>query len=108
MDITDRQACADLIQTWGLCRDQGLWKELLETFHPDGVIAVSWFRGKFSDFVEQCRKNSGGGTRAKHLHWPASVRGKGTRAISETSVTILVRQQIEGVWIDLTSRARFL
>ena len=108
MDIADRQACADLVQTWGLCRDQGQWKELSETFHPDGVIAVSWFRGKFPDFVERCRQSFGKGSRAKHQLWPASVRGKAARALAETNVTILVRQQIEGVWVDLTSRARFL
>jgi len=108
MDIADRQACADLIQTWGFCRDQGRWADLLATFHPDGVIAVSWFRGSFADFVERCKKNFGTGTRAKHLHWPASVRGVGMRALAETNVTILVRQEIEGVWVDLTSRARFL
>jgi len=108
MDIADRQACADLVQTWGLCRDQGRWAELLETFHADGTIAVSWFKGPYKDFVERCRQNFGKGSFAKHQLWPASVRGKGTRALAETNVTILVRQQIEGVWVDLTSRARFL
>lgn len=108
MDIADKQACADLIQSWGLCRDQGRWPELLATFHPDGEIAVSWFRGPFPDFVEHCRQNSSRGTRSKHLLWPAMVRGKDARALAETNVTILVRQQIDGVWVDLTSRARFL
>jgi hypothetical protein len=108
MEIADKQACADLIQAWGLCRDQGRWAELLETFHPDGQIAISWFRGAFREFVERCRKNFGTGTRAKHQIWPASVRGSGDRALAEANVTILVRQQIEGVWVDLTSRARFL
>ena len=105
MDIADRQACADLIQSWGLCRDQGRWPELLATFHPDGQIAVSWFKGAFPDFVERCRQNSSSSTRAKHLLWPALVRGAGPRALAETNVTILVRQQIDGVWVDLTSRA---
>jgi hypothetical protein len=108
VDLADKQACADLIQSWGLCRDQGRWQDLLATFHPDGQIAVSWFRGSFPDFVERCRQNSGRGTRAKHLLWPAVVRGKDSRALAETNVTILVRQQIDGVWVDLTSRARFL
>lgn len=108
MDAADRQACADLVQTWGLCRDQGRWTDLLDTFHADGVIAVSWFRGPFPEFVERCKKSFGGGTRSKHQCWPASVRGIGTRALAETNVSILVRQQIEGVWVDLTSRSRFL
>jgi len=108
MDIADRQACTDLVQSWGLARDQGRWKDLLATFPPDGVIAVSWFRGPFADFVDRCRQNFGKGSIAKHLCWPASVHGVKSRAVAETNVTILVRQQIEGLWVDLTSRARFL
>jgi hypothetical protein len=110
MDIADKQACAELIQAWGFCRDQNRWPELLDTFHPDGQIAVSWFRGRFPDFVARCRESAGSGTgsRAKHLLWPAAVRVAGARALAETNVTILVRQQIEGIWVDLTSRARFL
>jgi SnoaL-like domain len=108
MDTADRSACADLIQLWGICRDQGRWQDLLATFHPDGQIAVSWFRGLFSDFVERCKANFASGPRAKHLLWPALVQGRGMRAVAETNVTILVRQQIEGVWVDMTSRARFL
>jgi len=108
MDIADKQACADLVQKWGLARDQGRWDELLATFHPDGVIAVSWFRGPFAEFVARCRQNFGKGSIAKHQCWPASVRGVKSRAVAETNVAILVRQQIEGLWVDLTSRARFL
>lgn len=108
MDVADKQACAELIQAWGLYRDQGRWDELISTFHPDGVIAVSWFRGPYGEFVERCRKSFGRGSQSKHLLWPASVRGKGARAVAETNVTILVRQEIEGVLVDLTSRARFL
>lgn len=108
MDTADRLACADVIQNWGLWRDQGRWRELLETFHADGVIAVSWFRGPYADFVDRCRQSFGRGSRAKHQCWPPIVRGSETRAVAETNVAILVRQQIEGVWVDLTSRARFL
>ncbi len=107
MDPADRLACADVIQNWGLWRDQGRWADLLEAFHADGVIAVSWFRGPYPDFVDRCRQSFGRGSRAKHQCWPPVVRGKGPRAVAETNVAILVRQQIEGIWVDLTSRARF-
>ena len=45
MSLEDKHACAELIQAWGLYRDQRRWPELLSTFHPEGEIAVSWFRG---------------------------------------------------------------
>jgi hypothetical protein len=104
MSLEDKFACAELIQSWGLYRDQRRWDELLSTFHPDGEIAVSWFRGPFTDFVEHCRQ----GGPSKHLIFPPLVRVAGDRALAETSIMILVRQVIEGLAVDMTSRARFL
>jgi hypothetical protein len=105
----DKQACAEVIQAWGLYRDQGRWDDLLGTFTPDGEIAVSWFRGRFPDFVERCKQNAAARTsQAKHLLWPSVVHVTGDRAVAETNVAILVRQTIEGVLVDLTSYGRFL
>jgi hypothetical protein len=104
MSIEDKYACAELIQAWGLYRDQRRWPELIDTFHPKGEIAVSWFRGPFRDFVEHCKR----GGPSKHLIMPSVVRVNGERALAETSAVILVRQAIDGVTVDMTSRARFL
>jgi len=109
MDFADKMACAEVIQAWGFARDQGKWPELLATFHPDGEIAVSWFKGPFPEFVERCKRNmQSGGGRSKHLLWPSSVRVSGDRALAETNVAIMVRQTIDGVPVDMTSLARFL
>ena len=45
MDANGKSACAELIQAWGLYRDQGKWPQLLATFVPEGEIAVSWLVG---------------------------------------------------------------
>src|SRR5215471_3441932 len=108
MTVADQQACAQLIQAWGLARDQGRWGELAATFAPEGTIAISWFCGPFDEFVERCRQSFAAGTRSKHLIWPSRVRVDGARAIAETNIAILVRQAIDGVLVDLTSYARFL
>jgi hypothetical protein len=109
MTHADKQACAEVIQAWGLYRDQGQWADLLSTFTPEGEIAVSWFRGRFPDFVERCKQNAAAKTsQAKHLLWPSLVQVTGDRAVAETNVAILVRQSIGGVLVDLTSYARFL
>lgn len=108
MDVTDKHACAELIQSWGLFRDQGKWPELLQTFSPDGEIAVSWFSGSFREFVERCRRGFEAGQRSKHHIFPSTVHVAGNRAIGETNIVILVRQKIGGVLADLTSYARFL
>jgi hypothetical protein len=107
-DLSDKAACAELIQAWGLYRDQGKWRELLDTFTPDGQIAVSWFTGEFGEFVKQCRQSFEAGQRSKHLIFPSQVRISGDRAVAETSVVILVRQKVGGILIDLTAYARFL
>jgi len=108
MDAADKYACAELIQSWGLYRDQGKWRELAATFTPDGEISVSWFSGPFHDFVEHCRRSFDGGQRSKHQIFPSVVRVGGDRAMAETNVVILVRQQVGGALVDMTSYARFL
>ncbi len=108
MSTDDKYACAEVIQNWGLFRDQGRWAELLDTFAPDGTIAVSWFRGSFADFVERCRTRSPRAGRAKHLMAPSVVQVVGDRALAETSTVIHVRQDFQGIAVDLTSNARFL
>jgi SnoaL-like domain len=108
MDVNDNYTCAELIQSWGLYRDQGRWPQLIATFVPDGEIAVSWFSGSFREFVERCRKAFEAGQRSKHQIFPSTVRVAGDRALAETNVVILVRQKIGGVLADMTSYARFL
>jgi hypothetical protein len=107
-DATDKYACAELIQSWGFYRDQGKWKELLATFVPEGEIAVSWFSGSFAEFVDRCRRSFEAGQRSKHQIFPSIVRVNGECALAETNVTILVRQRIADVAVDMTSYARFL
>jgi hypothetical protein len=109
MEYADKFAIAELINAWGLYRDQGKWKELRSTFTPDGHIAVSWFRGPFEQFVERCRASHGSGHvwSRHHLSAPVITIDK-DRAIAETSVIIRVRQKFSGVEVDLTSCSRFL
>jgi SnoaL-like domain len=108
MDTSDKYACAELIQAWGLYRDQGKWPELTALFTPDGEIAVSWFSGSYREFVDRCRQAFDAGQRSKHLLFPSVVQVAGDRAIAETNVVIMVRQKIGGVLTDMTSHARFL
>ena len=108
-DLVDKIACADLIQAWGIYRDQGKWKELRATFTPDGHISVSWFRGPFEQFVERCRASFGvGNSWSRHHLFPPTIKLNGDRAIGETSVIIRVRQPFNGIAVDLTSCSRFL
>jgi hypothetical protein len=107
--IADKIACAELVQTWGVCRDQGRWDELRATFTPDGLISVSWFRGPFAQFVDECRTSfEAGHIWSRHHLFPPTIKLNGDRAVVETSVIIRVRQPFNGIQIDLTSCSRFL
>jgi hypothetical protein len=107
--LADKIACAELIQNWGVYRDQGKWKELRSTFTPDGHISVSWFRGPFEQFVERCRASFGAGhSWSRHHLFAPVVKLVGDRAVAETSVIIRVRQPFNGIAVDLTSCSRFL
>jgi hypothetical protein len=108
-ELADKIACAELIQDWGVYRDQGKWNELRGTFTPDGHISVSWFRGSFEQFVERCRASFGvGNSWSRHHLFPATITLNGDRATAETTVVIRVRQKFSGIDVDLTSCSRFL
>jgi hypothetical protein len=109
MECEDKFAIAELIQAWGVYRDQGKWQELRGTFTPDGHISISWFRGPFEQFVERCKANfAAGHTWSRHHLFAPTIKLAGDRAVAETSVVIRVRQQFKGVPVDLTSCSRFL
>lgn len=108
-DIADKFAIAELIQVWGVYRDQGKWRELRGTFAPEGHISVSWFRGPFEHFVEQCRASAAAGhTWSRHHLFAPTIKLAGDRAVAETPVIIRVRQMFKNVPVDLTSCSRFL
>ena len=104
MEYADKFAIAELIAAWGVYRDQGKWRELRDTFTPDGQISISWFRGSFEEFVARCEVNfEAGDTWSRHHLFAPAVTLGGDRAIAETGVIIRVRQMFKEVPVDLTS-----
>lgn len=109
MTTFDRLDCMDLIQAWALCRDQGRWEELLDTFHPDGTISVTWFKGTFPDFVEASKRAAANSkSLSKHQIGPPLVTLRGDRAMAETSIAIHGRATLDGILVDNVSYGRFL
>ena len=105
----DTLEIVQLVQAWGLRRDQGLWAELARTFTEDGTISVSWFAGPHADFIERCRvTHKALSPRSKHLIGMPVVDIEADRAIAETSIQILGRANLEGIAVDNTSYARFV
>ena len=105
----DTVEIVQLVQAWGLRRDQGQWAELARTFTEDGTISVSWFAGPHADFIERCRATHKAlSPRSKHLIGMPVVDIEADRAIAETSIQILGRANLEGIAVDNTSYGRFV
>ncbi len=86
--LQDRQDIADLMTGW-IHRDLAEWDQLLELFHDDGVIEVTWFEGLFSQFVEGSKKMGGSDFATKHLIASPVITFNGNRAIVETNAIII-------------------
>ncbi|NGM23413.1 nuclear transport factor 2 family protein [Roseomonas stagni] len=105
--MLDRAAIRELVEAWGFRRDAGEWDALLDTFHPEGDIAVSWFAGPFADFVAASRARAGRSF-SKHVMAGSRVTPRGDRALAETDVTLHGRSVVDGVEVTGTTLMRFL
>ncbi|HVS55848.1 MAG TPA: nuclear transport factor 2 family protein [Casimicrobiaceae bacterium] len=103
----DKLQIAEVIQRWGLWRDQGQWEKLATTFHPEGTIEVSWFNGRFEDFIAASRKMRATQRGSKHEIAASRIDVLGRRAVAETNVRILGRHELHGVECDSTAWGRF-
>lgn len=103
----DKQEIAELIQNWGFWRDQGAWERLRTTFHPEGTIQVTWFHGRFADFVEASREMRKTRRGSKHEIGGSRIEVRGHRAVAQTNVRILGRRTLHGVECDTTAWSRF-
>lgn len=86
--LEDRQAIADLMTGW-IRRDLAQWEGLRELFHDDGVIEITWFEGRFGDFVDASMRMGASSFKTKHLITSPVVMFNGDKAIAETNAMIV-------------------
>ncbi len=86
--LEDRLAIAELMTGW-MHRDLAEWDELRELFHPDATIEVTWFEGRFSDFVDRSIGMGKSDLNTKHFISSPMVTFNGDKAIAETNAVII-------------------
>lgn len=107
--LIDKDDIAGVVQKWAMTRDQGLWGDLAETFHPGGRIKVMWFSGTHDDFITACARRFKPGIGAtKHFFGVSSITLNGDRALAESPAFISQEGEIEGVKFTSMSFLRFL
>ena len=86
--LHDRLQIADLINGW-IYRDLGQWDNLLELFHADGTIEITWYKGPFPKFVERSKQMGASALRTKHVIGMPVVTFNGDKCIVETNAMII-------------------
>lgn len=103
--VEDRLQITDLITGW-IHRDLGEWDKLRNLFHADGEIEVTWFEGKFTDFVDGSMRMGASALRTKHLIGTPVVTFNGDRAVVETNA-VIVGENVE-LGLGCTAHNRFI
>lgn len=106
--VADKAHISEVLQNWGLWRDQCDWVRLKTVYAPGATMQTTWFDGAALDFVDATERLSGGPARAQHYIGTPSVAVNGTRAVAQTRITILVRGPLAGVEVDATCYGWFI
>ncbi|KRB62058.1 hypothetical protein ASE04_19445 [Rhizobium sp. Root708] len=86
--LEDRIAISDLMIGW-IHRDLAQWDNLRQLFHDDGVIEVTWFEGRFDDFVDASMRMGASSFKNKHVITSPVITFNGGKAIAETNAMIV-------------------
>jgi hypothetical protein len=106
-EITDRLAIRDLVENWAVWRDALDWERFRTLWHDEGRMMATWFQGSAGEFIKVCQEGFDRGVRILHFLGGQSIDLAGTRAVSQTKMTISQRAEVEGVLCDVVCTGRF-
>jgi hypothetical protein len=92
------------IQAWGFSRDNCEWDALLDAYAVDGQMSTSWGKLAAADFVAACRNGMNQNRYAVlHSFGGSAVSVNGDRALVRTRMTLMLRGELYGHEVDVTS-----
>jgi hypothetical protein len=106
-DVLDRLAIRELIENWVVWRDALDWKRFRTVWHDDGRMMATWFQGSADEFIKVSQEGFERGVRILHFLGGMSIALDGTRAFTQTKMTIAQRGPVEGVVCDVVCTGRF-
>jgi hypothetical protein len=106
-DAADRIAIRELIENWVLWRDARDWARFRTVWHDDGRMMATWFQGTADEFIKVSQEGYDRGVRILHFLGGMTIDVAGTRAVSQTKMTISQRGLVEGVMCDVVCTGRF-
>ena len=107
-DLTaDKLAIRETVENWAVWRDAGDWESFATVWHSDGWMTATWFQGPAQKFIEVSREGFDKGVSILHFLGGWACEIVGSRAISQTKMTINQRAPVEGVLVDVVCSGRF-
>jgi hypothetical protein len=103
----DRIAIRNVVESWVLARDSANWDWFREQWHDDGYMMATWFQGPKEDFIRVSQEGYEKGVNILHYTGASQSAVRGTRAISQTRMTIMQRGAVHGVLVDVSCIGRF-
>ncbi len=105
--LADKFLIAELAQAERRARDAKDWPLMLDCYHGDARIFLSWIDGTAAEFVRRSQRMADiPGGHAIHQNGVTLVQCSGDRALADTSCAILMRRFFDGVECDLTGYCR--
>jgi hypothetical protein len=105
--LADKFLIAELAQAERRARDAKDWQLMLDCYHDDARIFLSWIDGTAAEFVTRSQRMAEQpGGHALHQNGVTLVQLNGDRALTDTSCAILMRRNFDGVECDMTGYCR--
>ena len=106
-EMTEQLKIRQLVENWAVWRDAGLWDRFRTVWHDDGVMMATWFQGPYEEFIRVTIEGWNKGVSILHFLGGSSIDVNGSRAISQTKMTISQRGMVEDVLCDVVCTGRF-
>jgi len=106
-EAADRRAIRDLLENWVVWRDAGYWERFRSVWHSDGRMMATWFQGTGDEFIVMSQAGWAKGVNIAHFLGATSIDLAGSRAVSQTKMTISQRADVDGVLCDVVCTGRF-
>jgi hypothetical protein len=106
-DLEDRLAIEALVNNWAVWRDAGDWQRFRSVWHDDGRMMATWFQGTADEFITASREGRDKGVSILHFLGGIAVDIAGSRAVSQTKMTISQRAKVHDVLCDVVCTGRF-
>jgi hypothetical protein len=104
---SERLAIREIVENWAIWRDAGDWERFRTVWHADGRMMATWFQGTADEFIAVSRAGFEAGVSILHFLGGNSVDLAGSRAISQTKMTISQRARVHDVLCDVVCTGRF-